>query len=216
VQAAQLSFVADWYWATRTAPPAPLKWEPSMTPQANQSVLVLSTGPADADDNCLIMFLEAISAARKRFWIASPYFVPDPALFEAMKLAARRGVDVRVILPEHPDHLFVFLAGFDFLAEACRAGIKIYRYTRGFMHQKVFLIDDDVAAVGSANLDTRSIRLNFEITILSIDGQFASQVESMLQADLARSRLSDVTDLHRKGDLFRVAVRVARLLSPVL
>jgi cardiolipin synthase len=216
VQAAQLSFVADWYWASRGAPQAPLKWEPSAVSAANQAVLVLSTGPADADDNCLMMFLEAISGARKRFWVASPYFVPDPALFEAMKLAARRGVDVRVILPENPDHLFVFLAGFDFLGEACRAGIKIFRYKNGFMHQKVFLIDDDVAAVGSANLDARSIRLNFEITILSIDREFASEVESMLKSDLGECRLSDVTDLHRKGYLFRVAVRVARLLSPVL
>jgi cardiolipin synthase len=216
VQALQLSFIIDWYWATREVPRDALNWQPTPAPDGNQSILILPTGPADAEDNCLMMFLEAISAARKRFWIASPYFVPDPALFEAMKLAARRGIDVRVLLPNVPDHYFVYLAGFDFVPEACRAGVKIHRYTDGFMHQKVFLVDEDVAAVGTANLDTRSIRLNFEVTMLSIDREFASQVAQMLQRDVANSRLSDVHDPNRHGYLFRVAIRIARLLSPVL
>lgn len=214
VLAQQLSFAMDWYWATRQVPE--MSWTVPAQYTSDQSLLVLPTGPADVDDNCLMMFLGAIASAKKRFWIASPYFVPDAAVFEAMKLAARRGVDVRVLLPERPDHLFVYLASFDFVPEAVRSGIKIHRYTNGFLHEKVFLVDDDLASVGSANLDTRSIRLNFEVTILALNKQFAAEVEQMLTNDFADSRLSDLDDVQRRGYLFRVAIRIARLLSPVL
>src|SRR3990172_9269198 len=116
------------------------------------------------------------------------------------------------MLPEKPDHRLVYLSGFSFLDEAERAGVKIYRYQPGFMHHKVLLVDDRLAAVGTANLDNRSFRLNFEITVVVDDRDFASQVEKMLEQDFAKCRLAAPDDLARRSFWFQLAVRIARLM----
>ena len=105
--------------------------------------------------------------ARRRVWIASPYFVPSDEVSAALQLAAVRGVDVRVMIPARPDHLLVYLAGFTYGPDKNGAPLRIFRYEKGFLHNKVLLVDDEVAAVGSANLDNRSFRLNFEIMVLA-------------------------------------------------
>ena len=172
VHAVQLSFMEDWYWATQDTPS--LDWTPRPASTGDQNVLVLPTGPADDLETCGLFFVHMINAAQQRLWITSPYFVPDPQVICALQLASLRGVDVRIMLPEHADHWLVYLSSFSFLEEAEQADVKIYRYQPGFMHHKVMLVDDGLAAVGTANLDNRSFRLNFEITVLVDDRQFAA------------------------------------------
>jgi cardiolipin synthase len=213
VQAVQLSFVMDWYWATRTLPE--MEWRPEAA-DGDLALLLIPTGPADSDNHCEMMFMHAAHIARQRLWITSPYFVPSPAVFEALRLAALRGVDVRVVLPKKPDHILVYLAAFQYIPQVRQAGVRVYRYTRGFLHQKVMLIDDDVAAVGTANLDNRSLRLNFELTMWCVDAGFAAEVERMLAADLADSSLVENDELLDRGFLFRAASKVARLMDPIL
>jgi cardiolipin synthase len=162
-----------------------------------------------------LFFVHTINAARERLWIASPYFVPDVQVVCALQLAALRGVDVRIMLPERPDHLLVYLSAFSFLAETEQAGVKIYRYQPGFMHNKTILVDDDLAAVGTANLDNRSFRLNFEVTVVVDDREFAAEVARMFERDFEQCQLARADDLHRRSFWFQVAVRVARLMSPV-
>lgn len=212
VQALQRVFAADWYWATRQAPG--VQWQPRRAGQ--QTVLILPTGPADALETCSMFFHQVIVGARRRLWIASPYFVPDPPVFEALQLAALRGVDVRILLPAKPDHKLVYLASFSFLETADRTGIQIYRYQNGFLHQKVVLIDDEVAAVGTANLDNRSLRLNFEVMAVTVDPTFAGQVAAMLEQDFQQSRRTSAADLRDRSWPFRWAVRAARLFDPIL
>jgi cardiolipin synthase len=214
VQSVQLSFIMNWYWAVRTLPQ--LEWRPVPEPGGEVGALVLPTGPADAINGCEMMFLEAIHAARRRLWITSPYFVPSPAVFEALRGAALRGVDVRVLLPNRPDHILVFLAAFPCVTYARSAGVRVYRYAKGFMHQKVVLIDDDLAAVGTANLDERSLRLNFEMTLWCANRGFASDVEAMLERDFAASKLIERDELDGKTYFFRIATQLARLMDPVL
>ena len=125
-------------------------------------------------ETCGLFFMHAINSAQQRIWIASPYFVPDTSLIHALQLAALRGVDVRVMLPQKPDHKMVYLAAFSYIAEAEPSGVKFYRYQPGFMHHKVILVDDDLAAVGTANFDNRSIRLNFEMMLVFANRSFAS------------------------------------------
>jgi cardiolipin synthase len=120
------------------------------------------------------------------------------------------------MLPEIPDHLFVYLAGFAYIAEAEPAGVKFYRYQPGFMHHKVILVDDDLAAVGTANFDNRSIRLNFELMLVFADKSFAASVREMLENDFAQCRLATSEELASRSFAFRMAVRVARLLAPIL
>ena len=133
-----------------------------------------------------------------------------------MQLAALRGVDVRIMLPENPDHKLVYLASFSFLKETLPVGIKVYRYMEGFLHQKVFLVDDSLAGVGTANLDNRSFRLNFELTLLFIDKSFATDVEVMLQKDFECCRELSLDEINRRPWWFILATKIARLFSPVL
>jgi len=214
VKAVQFTFLEDWHWATRSMP----EWDWQLTPSGTdgEAMLLIASGPADRLETCGLMFVQAIHMARTRIWIASPYFVPDIQILSALKLAALRGVDVRILLPDKPDHRTVHLASFSFYAKTLPAGIRLYRYTAGFMHQKVFLVDDHCAAVGSANLDNRSFRLNFELTLLNFDPKTVQAVEAMLIEDFDHSRPVTLEEYSERGFFFRLAVQSARLLAPIL
>lgn len=212
-QGAQMSFAKDWYWAAKQV--LDLDWNPPKT-KGGAVVLALDTGPSDDLESCSIMFMQAINSAKERIWIASPYFVPDSAVIKALQLAALRGVDVRVMLPEKPDHLLVYLAAFASLKDLDVPGIRVYRYTRGFLHQKTFLVDHKLCAVGTANLDNRSFRLNFEITMLVQDQAFTRRVEQMFLADFSHCRETGTDEYKDKSALFKVAVKMARLFAPIL
>ena len=212
---AQLSFAEDWHWATDETP-AQWNWTPMAHATSDSSVLVLSSGPADELETAALMFAQAINSARERIWIASPYFVPDDAVVQAIQLAGLRGVDVRILIPEKSDNLMVQLSAYSYLNEVKATGARFYRYESGFLHQKTALIDDQAALVGTANFDNRSFRLNFEITTIVVDKDFASEVEAMFEHDFSRSRLMALGEYDAKPWWFRVAVRVSRLAAPVL
>lgn len=214
VQAIQFCFIEVWYWATSSVPE--LSWRLTKPEGGIEETLIIPSGPADPLDTCALMFTQAINSARERIWIASPYFVPDSQILGALKLAALRGVDVRILLPEKPDHRTVYLASFSFYRNTIPLGIQLYRYTAGFMHQKIFLVDSACAAVGTANLDNRSFRLNFELTLLNYDRSFIDKVDAMLQNDLTQSRKVALEEFTQRSFYFQLAVRFASLLSPIL
>lgn len=209
----QESFAEDWFWATREIPPLLLAEN-----YAEDGMLcqLLTSGPADGQETCSLFFVTLINAARRRLWITSPYFVPDEAVLAALRLAVLRGVDVRILLPSRPDHRIVYAASSLYAEEAMHAGIGIYRYQPGFVHQKVLLVDEDMSAIGSANLDNRSFRLNFEVMLLTIDGGLAAQVEQMLLDDFAQARQQLAAEYRQAGPMRRLGMRLARLLSPIL
>jgi cardiolipin synthase len=213
VQAAQLTFVEDWYWATGQVPP--LRWKPAAAHDADQHAMVLATGPADEADRCSLAFIRAVNSAQKRLWISSPYFVPDIAVLTALQLAALRGVEVRLLLPERIDHLLPMLSSFSYYESLALADIALYRYQPGFLHQKALLVDDTFAAIGSINVDYRSFHLNFELVVMVADLEFCKQTEMMLAADFARARLVDYAEYKSRPWWFKLAVRLARLFSPV-
>jgi cardiolipin synthase A/B len=214
VKEVQLSFVDDYHWSGGEVPE--LDWSVEPGQSGGKSVLVLPTGPADPLDSCALFFVHAIESAKRRVWITSPYFVPDAAILSSLQLAVMRGVDVRIMLPAKADHLFVYLAAFSYLKDTLPYGVKMYRYQKGFLHQKVLLVDDYLASIGTANLDTRSFRLQFEISVLFADVPFAAEVEKMLEADFARCRPLLIGEITDRPFAFKVAVEVARLLAPVL
>ena len=212
--ALQLAFQEDWYWMTHEI--LPFSAMPVCNEKELERVLVLPSGPADILETCSLLFTELIHRAKNRIWIVSPYFVPDDTVISALQLAALRGVDVRIMLPENPDHKLVYLASFSYLEETVPVGIKVYRYMEGFLHQKVFLVDDSLAGVGTANLDNRSFRLNFEITLLFADSKVAAEVETMLQQDFACCRQLTMEEIDQRPWWFKLATKVARLFSPIL
>jgi cardiolipin synthase len=208
----QLVFLENWFWCQRSVPA--LRWE--ATPRDDDAaVLVLPTGPADGLESCEMMMLEMIRSAETRIWIASPYFVPDTPIVRALQMAALRGVDVRIMLPDKPDHLSVYYAAFAYIPLMLRTGARLFRYTAGFLHQKVMLVDD-VAAVGTANIDNRSFRLNFEVTCLLFDDTLMYELDRMLTADFADCREVTMADYDARPWHFHLRVRLAHLFAPLL
>ncbi|PIE67820.1 MAG: cardiolipin synthase [Deltaproteobacteria bacterium] len=209
----QLSFVEDWHWACGNLPEA--SWDPPPA-YGSERVLCIPTGPGDIVESGSLMMVQAINAATRRCWMFSPYFVPDVAVIKALQLAAMRGVDVRILIPANPDKRVVWWAAHSYLFDVALAGVRMYTYRDGFMHQKVFLIDDSLAGIGTANLDNRSLRINFEITMAFTDSDFIRRVETMCLEDFARSDPLTTDDVYRRSLMFRLAIRTARLFSPIL
>ena len=213
-QQIQLSFIKDWFWATRQI----LKVNTVIEQHSSEarSLAIVKTGPADCMPGCSALFATVIHSAKRRLWLTSPYFVPDDVTLRALEAAAIRGVDVRLLLPGKADHLFVELASYTYYAELIQCGVKIFRYQEKFLHQKVMLVDRILAGIGTVNLDNRSLYLNFEATALVADKGFAAQVETMLQADFEVSERVGQDHLDNRPFYLQVAARVARLASPLL
>ena len=210
----QMAFGADWFWAVGKK--LEIVWNVHPAPTGNLNVLPLATDPSQYLDSCLLFFLHAILSAKTRVWIASPYFVPDDAIINALLVAALKGVDVKIILPGRPDKKIVYLASFAYLPRLLSVpNITIYRYRPGFMHQKVMVIDGQTAVIGSANFDNRSFYLNFEMNMIIKNRDFTARVENMLLADIQQSRQVVYPD-NRTTLLFRLMVRLSSLFSPIL
>ena len=207
--AAQLSFVEGWYWAQRTV--LNLTWEAYRSEQ-NAKTLIIPSGPADTIESMSLSFVQLILSAKKRVWIATPYFVPDLNVMGALELAALKGIDIRILLPDKTDNIIIALATRSYVSELRQLGITFLQYQPGFMHQKTMLIDDDLSYIGSANLDNRSLRINFELNALIECKALATDVETMLKHDFSTS-ISYPKESHFFTTL---ATKAARLFSPIL
>lgn len=210
----QLSFLEDWRWVTDELPA--VSWQPQPLSGGGVPVLILPSGPADEFETASLMVQQFIHLAEERIWITSPYLVPDESVMGALKLAALGGLDVRLLLPEHTDSRLAGLAAHTYMDALSAAGVRIFRYQPGFMHAKVFLIDDRGAAISTANMDNRSFRLNFELTALIADAGFAGEVERMFRADFVNSREMDDNAVADMPLWLRLTSRGANLFAPVL
>ena len=209
-----LLFREDWQWATgEMLPSSPPREVPTF---GTQSVMAMGTGPADKLEECAIAFTDIIGRARERLWIVSPYFVPDTDIRTALFAAQLRGVDVRIMLPNKPDHRLVWLASIAHADAMVQHGISIHRYTGGFLHQKVVLMDDAIATVGSVNFDNRSFAINFEITLWFTDAGAIGDIEKMLEQDFKSCRTVSLEEVQGRNWPLRFLTQAARLLSPVL
>lgn len=210
----QHSFVADWLWSTGDRLSESMVWDAGRDP-ADLRGLMVSPSPTDVINSGNMYFIALACLARRRLWIATPYFVPDTEVLAALKLAALRGVEVRVLVPDKPDHYMPWVAAFSFFDGLREVGGEIWRYTEGFLHQKVVLVDDDLVSVGTINLDIRSGILNFEQTAILQGAEAGRMTEEMLRADFARAYRMDAS-FDQQPKLRRVAAQVTRLLAPVL
>ena len=211
--AAVLSFREDWQWAVGEE----LDNLPSSTDIAgDQSMLVMPTGPADALESCAIAFDDVIGQSQKRLWIVSPYFVPDLSMETALLAAQMRGVDVRILIPEKPDHRIVWLASIAYANRMVHHGVSMYRYPSGFLHEKVILVDDKIAGVGTVNFDNRSFRINFEITMWFTGDKMIKDVEKMLRRDFGDAHKVQGNIPGSQTLIMRFLTQAARLLSPIL
>jgi cardiolipin synthase len=229
----QAVFAGDYYWAARQdmpearwphADPAGSDTPNSLTCSADLSeasstcgnAVVCATGPVDTRPRATMMFSALANAAKQRLWISTPYLVPDDPSMVALHMAKSRGVDVRILIPNEADHWAVYLAGFHYAHALAEAKIPVFRYTRGFMHQKCVLVDDEIALIGSTNLDNRSLYLNFELMIAVQDRALVHQVLDMLVRDFDGAVESNTPEAPPRWWFERMGTAIARLFSPVL
>jgi cardiolipin synthase len=175
-------------------------------------VQVVPSGPDVDGDMLHDALLTMIYSAQKRFWVVTPYFVPDDALCQALVLAARRGVDVRVVMPSRSNHIPPDIARGIPLRQIQAAGGKIMFYTPKMLHAKVVLADDEVAVVGSANMDIRSLLLNYETAMFVYSASAISEVEVYIEELMThtRSGIAEASLLRTLGE------SIVRLVSPLL
>lgn len=211
----QRVFTEDWDFSAEESL-ATDAYFPESPPRGNANVQVAWSGPDQDDKTIREVYFAAIMRARRRVWLATPYFVPDSALFDALCLAARLGRDVRILSPFRPDKWLPHLAGRYQFFELLRAGGKVYQYTAGFLHAKVLIVDDVWSSVGSPNFDNRSLHLNFEVTCLIESETVTRELEAQFLRDFAVSiRLDAGTYIHRPF-VAKMSENACRLLSPVL
>jgi cardiolipin synthase A/B len=182
------AFRTDWYSETNVLLSREHAPELAYDPIKTGEVLcqVLPSGPGFDDDNNLSLFVALFYAAQDRIMIANPYFVPDDSLMLAITSAALRGVDVTLIVSEIGDQFMVYHAQRSFYEELLRAGVKIYRYRSPvLLHSKHLSIDDDIAVIGSSNMDLRSFQLDLEVTLICYDTEVVAEMQTIF-ADYLR------------------------------
>ncbi len=183
----QVRFWADWAYVTDT----PIEYDGDLYPDScadvkgNDRISIVYGGPDVSIFNPIRMqYLQMISNAKKTVYIHSPYFILDDSLMDALSLAASRGVDVRVIIPDKPDHPFVYWNNIRCSSMVMQNGVRVYKYNRGFVHSKTMVVDGEYCSVGSANFDDRSLVLNFETNAAIFSKNIGSQMDAAFMEDL--------------------------------
>lgn len=211
----QRIFAEDWDFACGEHLHGPVYFPPARTP-GDTLVQVIESGPDRELKGIREMYFAAVLQARERLWIASPYFVPDAGLLDALRLAGYLGVDVRILCQHHPDKWIPLYAARYYWPDVLEAGVKVYQYTKGMMHSKVVLVDGQWASVGSANFDYRSLYLNFEVNCLIYSPEVVQELEAAFQHDLTTAIRLDPEVYARRPVAGRLLENACRLLSPVL
>jgi cardiolipin synthase len=206
-------FQSDWEFATGES----LKLHPDRASAVlgdgeGSIVQVVPSGPDVVDDPLYDAILSAVFAAKERLWVVTPYFVPDDALSQALTLAAHRGIDVRILVPEKSNHRMADFARGTYLREVQAGGGKILLYTGGMMHAKVMLMDDELAVIGSANMDMRSLFLDYEVMLFVYSERDIGAIEAWIQSLTVNSR----TGLRQAGAFRDLCEGVVRIMAPLL
>lgn len=211
----QMVFAEDWQFACGEQLRGKAYF-PEIGPVGEAAVQIVDSGPDQTKNANRDLIFAAISMARKRLWIATPYFVPDPGLLDAIRLVARLGAEVRVLLPRIADHWLTHFATRSYLEELFEEGLEFYEYLPGMMHSKMMLVDDAWGYVGSANLDYRSLRLNFEVNCVLHSPAELNELRHAFEQDFQRSQRIDKSVFRQRSIWQRLAESGARLFAPLL
>lgn len=189
---------------------------PAIPRKGDISMQIVSSGPDSEWEQIKDGYLKMIFRAKKYIYIQTPYFIPDVSFLDALRIACLSGVDVRIMIPNKPDHVFVYWATYSNVGHLLKAGAKIYIYDNGFLHSKQIVIDDEVATVGTANIDVRSFKLNFEVNAFIYDPIAAHQLAELFEQDLLVSRELTLETYQQRSFTIRLKESIAHLISPIL
>jgi len=212
----QLRFLMDWQYASNLKVPSSSRYFPPKPSIGSQGMQIVASGPDSGWAAIRQGYFSMISKAQKRVYIQTPYFVPDDSLAEALKVSALRGIDVRIMIPCKPDHPFVYWASLSYIGELLEAGAKAYRYMNGFLHSKLLVVDGEIGSAGTANLDIRSFKVNFEINAFFYDKDTVSLLEKTFLQDLEKCEEITPASYASRSAWIKTKESISRLLSPLL
>lgn len=217
VRTLQLIFLQDWYYMTGKTLLTPEYLSPELVHYDGQGgVQLIAGGPDQKWEVIKHLYFAMITSAQRSIWIASPYFVPDEDILTALKIAALSGLDVRILAPKRPDKKIVFYASRSYFPELLEAGVKIYEYSKGFLHSKIMIVDGELASIGTANMDMRSFHLNFEVNAFLYHTDSTKKLVADFLKDLKEASPIDYETFQQRPLSIRVVESVSRLLSPLL
>lgn len=217
VHALQTRFLLDWNQASKTHDfTYEDRFFPELPQVGNVGAQIVSSGPNTQWPNIRNGYIKMINSATNYIYLQTPYFIPDDTFLNALKIAAQSGIDVRIMVPNKPDHMFVYWATLSNVGELIKAGGKVYIYENGFIHAKTLVVDDAIASVGTANIDNRSFRLNFEVNAFLYDQKIATDLRVIFEADIKLSNELTLEAYEKRPLIIKFKESVSRLLSAVL
>ena len=218
VDALQLSFIHDWNSQShREQLEFNNKYFPDNAKQGGDVPMQIAlSAPSDNWHQIEFGYMKMIMNAKESIYMHSPYFIPDKGYINALRIAAKAGVDVRLIIPNKPDHIFVYWATITSVAQLIRDGVKVYTYENGFIHSKMMIIDDEVASVGSSNMDIRSFELNFEINAFMYDENIVKELKAAFIEDMKVSEELTEERYEQRSNWIKFKQSIAKLASPIL
>ncbi|MFQ9615858.1 MAG: phospholipase D-like domain-containing protein, partial [Clostridium butyricum] len=180
------------------------------------SMQIVTSGPDHKEEYIKNAYIKIINNAKKNVYLETPYFVPDAPVLEALRISALSGVDVRIIIPGKADHFFMKWAASSYIGELLDAGVRVYSYNNGFIHAKTIVSDSGVMSIGTANMDIRSFKLNFEVNAFIYDDRIALDGEEQFRKDMAFSEEITKETYNNRSLLLRIEESLIRLVSPIL
>lgn len=211
----QTAFLIDWFFVSRNLLTSKFFF-PDLRDQGASLVQVATSGPDTDWESIMQAIFSIIGRAKRYVYIQTPYFLPNESLLTALQTAAMSGVDVRLMVPETTDTLLASLAMQSHFSEVMAAGVKIYRYHKGFLHAKTLVCDDSISTVGSTNFDYRSFELDFEVNAFVYDADFAKRMKEIFLKDLEDATCLDPTVWSHRRRITRWAESVSRVFGPLM
>lgn len=217
VLALQSRFLMDWNAAV---PKHKLEYEENYFPlidkKGHSNIQIVSSGPDTDLEQIKKGYIKMISMAKESVFIQTPYFVPDDSVLESIQIAVMSGIDVKIMIPNKPDHPFIYRATMYYAAAMVAVGAEVYIYDNGFLHAKTVVVDGDICSIGTANFDIRSFKLNFEVNAFIYDHQIAQQQQNFFYEDMKKSYLLTQELLDNQSKWLKFKQTFSRLFSPIL
>lgn len=211
----QTRFILDWNQASRNDILYEERFYAS-EPAGDVGIQIVSSGPDSDWEQIKYGYIKMISSAKEYIYIQTPYFIPDESLMDALRIAVLSGVKIKIMIPNKPDHPFVYWATLSYIGELLNAGAEIYIYQNGFLHAKTIVVDGKLSSVGTANIDVRSFRLNFEVNAFLYDKYIAESLVQAFQHDITLSTQMTKRLYQQRSIGIRFKESISRLLSPIL
>ncbi|GAA5415916.1 major cardiolipin synthase ClsA [Paraliobacillus ryukyuensis] len=211
----QTRYILDWNQASRND----IVYEDryyQADPKGNVGIQIVSSGPDSEWEQIKNGYIKMIMEAKEFIYIQTPYFIPDDSLADALRIAVLSGVDVRIMIPNKPDHPFVYWATYSYIGELLKAGAKVYIYNNGFLHAKTIVVDGEIASVGTANIDVRSFRLNFEVNAFLYSEKVANRLVYAYHQDIRNASPLTLEAYIKRSLWIRFKESISRLISPIL